>query len=94
MAKSWEYKVTAVYFFIHAVVGLLNIQVLKIASFALGIFETQSFNVQLPLHFIHQAALPGDSERTFWSTSQATACHTQWMLHNVTLIAEHQAGKL
>ena len=40
MAKSWEYKVTAVYFFIHAVVGLLNIQVLKIASFALGIFET------------------------------------------------------
>ena len=41
---------------------------------------------------------PGDSERTFRSSSQAATCppvyHTRRRLHTVPLIAEHQAGKL
>ena len=41
---------------------------------------------------------PGDSEGTFWSSSQAATCssvyHTRWKLHTVPLIAERQAGKL
>ena len=41
---------------------------------------------------------PGDSERTFRSSSQAATCpsvyHTQWRLHTVPFIAECQAGKL
>ena len=42
--------------------------------------------------------LPGDSEGTFRSSSQAATCppvyHTRWRLHIVPLIAERQAGKL
>ena len=41
---------------------------------------------------------PGDSEGTFWSSSQAATCppvyHTRRRLHTVPLIAERQAGKL
>ena len=41
---------------------------------------------------------PGDSERTFRSSSQAATCppvyHTRRRLHTVPLIAERQAGKL
>ena len=41
---------------------------------------------------------PGDSERTFQSSSQAATCppvyHTRRRLHTVPLIAERQAGKL
>ena len=41
---------------------------------------------------------PGDSEKTFRSSSQAATCpsayHTRWRLHTVPLIAERQAGKL
>ena len=40
----------------------------------------------------------GDSEETFWSSSQAATCppvyHTRWRLYTVSLIAERQAGKL
>ena len=39
----------------------------------------------------------GDSEGTFWSSSQAATCppvyHTRCRLHTVPLIAERQAGK-
>ena len=41
---------------------------------------------------------PGDSEGTFWSSSQAATCppvyHIRRRLHTVPLIAERQAGKL
>ena len=41
---------------------------------------------------------PGDSERTFQSSSQAATCppvyHTRRRLHTVPLFAERQAGKL
>ena len=41
---------------------------------------------------------PEDSERTFWSSSQAATCppvnHTRRRLHTVPLIAERQTGKL
>ena len=41
---------------------------------------------------------PGDSEGTFWASSQASTCppvyHTRRMLHTAPLIAERQAGKL
>ena len=40
---------------------------------------------------------PGDSEGTFWSSSQAANCpplyHTRRRLHTIPLIAERQAGK-
>ena len=41
---------------------------------------------------------PGDSEKTFWSSSQAAYCppvyRRRWRLNTVPLIAEYQAGKL
>ena len=41
---------------------------------------------------------PGDSEGTFWSSSQPATCppvyHTRRRLHIVPLIPERQAGKL
>ena len=40
----------------------------------------------------------GDSEGTFWSSSQAATCpsvhHARWRLHPVSLVTERQAGKL
>ena len=63
------------------------------------IFE-ENFRVDCNCNYILFTKLPwpGDSEATFWSSSQAATCppvyHTRRRLHTVPLIAERQAGKL
>ena len=62
--------------------------------------KVKSANEQCNCNHILFTKLPWseESEGTFQSSSQATTCppvyHTRWRLHTVSLIAEHQAGKL
>ena len=49
-------------------------------------------------YILFKLTWPGDSEGTFWSSSQAATCpsvyHTWQRIHTVPLNAERQAGKL
>ena len=80
---------------------LLNAIKLKQKLYKIHFFngtESDIVIVIVIIHFITKLPWPGDSEGTFRSSSQAATCqpvyHTRRRLHTVSLIAEHQAGKL
>ena len=67
---------------------------------AIKLWQLELLNCNCNCNYILYTKLPwpGDSERTFRSSSQAATCppvyHTWRRLHTVPLIAERQAGKL
>ena len=62
----------------------------------MGLFVVLSYMVNCNYILSTKLPWPGDSEGTFWSSSQAATCppvyHAQWRLHTVPLIAERRAG--
>ena len=61
-------------------------------------YRLEKTNFKVLFFLFTKLPWPGDSERTFRSSSQAVTCppvyHTRRRLHTVPLIAERLAGKL
>ena len=69
----------------------------KLAGFFISIPLISIIVINCNYILLTKLPWPGDSEGTFWSSSQAATCppvyHTRRRLHTVPLIAERQTGK-